>query len=68
MWRSSKDAATYAYGRQQPGHPEAIVEQRRKDFHKQSAFIRFAPIRVTGELVGRNPLPAGVVTEARRSP
>jgi hypothetical protein len=62
IWRSGQDAATYAYGRQQPAHSEAITEQRRKDFHRRSAFIRFAPTRVEGSLAGSNPLAAASVT------
>ncbi|MHB8466431.1 MAG: spheroidene monooxygenase [Acidimicrobiales bacterium] len=50
LWRSAEAAASYAYGDPQAGHPQAITKQRRKDFHHQSAFIRFAPISVTGSL------------------
>ena len=42
-WNSDDAAAGYAYGESGP-HDAAIEEQRRKDFHRQSAFIRFAPI------------------------
>lgn len=58
IWRSSRDAAAYAYGPRDPGHSEAITAQQRKDFHRQSAFIRFAPVRMAGELGGRNPVSA----------
>lgn len=61
MWRDSQAAAGYAYGKQRPEHSDAIVEQRRKDFHKRSAFIRFAPTFVSGSLGGKNPLPSSAV-------
>ena len=41
-WDSGDASADYAYGRAAP-HDNAIQQQRRKDFHRQSAFIRFAP-------------------------
>jgi hypothetical protein len=61
IWRSADDTRAYAYGQQQPAHSEAIAEQRRKDFHRRSAFIRFAPTRVDGALSGTNPLPASAI-------
>ena len=50
--------AAFAYGRQPPAHSDAISAQQRKDFHRQSAFIRFAPTRLEGTLRGSNPLVA----------
>lgn len=61
IWRSDRTAAAYAYGQQQPAHSEAIAEQQRKDFHRQSVFIRFAPIRLEGALAGSNPIAASAV-------
>lgn len=58
VWESSKASAKYAFGRSQPAHSDAIEAQRRKDFHRRSAFIRFAPLHVEGELAGPNPLAA----------
>lgn len=58
IWRDAQASAAYAYGRQQPAHSDAITEQQRKDFHRRSAFIRFAPTRLQGALEGRNPLVA----------
>jgi hypothetical protein len=55
-WESSQAAAAYAYARQRPQHSDAITEQQRKDFHRRSAFIRFAPVRLTGALGGPNPI------------
>ncbi len=56
IWEDAQATAAYAYGRQEPVHSEAITAQQRKDFHRQSAFIRFAPARLEGSLGGRNPL------------
>ena len=61
IWQDAQATATYAYGRQQPAHSEAISEQQRKDFHRQSAFIRFAPTRMEGSLHGLNPLIASEI-------
>lgn len=58
IWRDSQATAEYAYGHQQPAHRDAVSEQQRKDFHRQSAFIRFAPTRLDGTLAGTNPLVA----------
>ena len=52
IWDDGRAAASYAYGRSGPAHNDAIVEQQRKDFHKQSAFVRFAPIRAEGSIDG----------------
>ena len=62
IWEDSRSSATYAFGRQRPQHSEAIAEQQRKDFHRQSAFVRFAPIRLEGALDGPNPLAAAAIT------
>ena len=56
LWQDSRSTAAYAYAQQRPQHKAAIDEQMRKDFHHQSAFIRFAPISSRGSLPGRNPL------------
>ena len=55
MWKSADAAASYAYTPPTAGHPSAITKQRRKDFHHQSAFIRFTPIAINGTLSGSNP-------------
>jgi hypothetical protein len=53
LWSSDEAAAAYAYGGDpQAGHPGAITQQRRKDFHHESAFVRHAPLAVTGSLPG----------------
>ena len=61
IWQDARLTATYAYGRQEPAHSHAISEQQRKDFHRQSAFIRFAPTRLEGSLGGSNPLVAAEI-------
>jgi hypothetical protein len=56
LWESTRALATYAYGSKDHGHPDAMDEQKQKDFHKRSAFIRFRPLHVEGSLQGKNPL------------
>jgi hypothetical protein len=58
IWEDAQVTAAFAYGRQQAAHSDAIRAQERKDFHRQSAFIRFAPTRLEGTLRGSNPLVA----------
>lgn len=52
-------AATHPAGQRFAGG--AIAEQQRKDFHKQSAFVRFAPMSATGSLAGPNGLSASTL-------
>ncbi len=58
IWVDAQAAAGYAYGKQRPAHHDAIERQRVKDFHRESAFIRFAPTRITGAIHGSNPFDA----------
>jgi hypothetical protein len=58
FWQTGQAAAAYAYGAQQPQHRDAIAAQERKDFHHRSAFIRFAPLTVSGEVGPTHPLDA----------
>jgi hypothetical protein len=58
IWRNAELTTAYAYGPQPPAHRDAISAQQRKDFHRQSAFIRFEPLRLEGTLRGSNPLAA----------
>lgn len=62
IWKNAEATADYAYGQQQPAHSQAIAAQRQKDFHRESAFIRFAPIRLDGTLGGTNPLVAAAMS------
>jgi hypothetical protein len=57
IWADSQAAAAYAYASQRPQHSDAIAAQEREDFHRRSAFVRFAPIKASGSLDGPNPLP-----------
>ena len=61
IWGDAQVTAAFAYGRQPPAHSDAISAQQRKDFHRQSAFIRFAPTRLEGSLGGSNPLVAAEI-------
>ena len=54
MWESAEASAAYAFNAP-GGHPSAIDAQRRKDFHHESAFIRFNPIEIRGTLDDPNP-------------
>ena len=57
LWESTSALSAYAYGDGGPAHPDAIAADRANGFHHESAFIRFRPLRVEGQLAGRNPLP-----------
>ena len=50
LWSSDEAAAAYAYGDAEAGHPQAIARQRHKDFHHESAFIRYAVVSTSGRL------------------
>ena len=56
LWEDTRSLSTYAYGHSDPRHSDAITAQAKKDFHHESAFIRFRPYGVHGSLAGRNPL------------
>ena len=52
VWSSDEAAAAYAFTDAHAGHPRAIAQQRRKDFHHESAFIRYAMVSTSGTLPG----------------
>lgn len=58
LWESTEALSTYAFGRRDPGHPDAISADAANPFHHRSAFIRFRPYDSVGQLGRRNPLPA----------
>jgi hypothetical protein len=60
LWESTQALSTFAYGRRDPAHPDAIATGEAKPFHHQQAFIRFRPYDSHGQLEGRNPLPSAV--------
>jgi len=49
MWSSAEASAAYAFADANAGHPKAIARQRHKDFHHESAFIRYAIVSSSGE-------------------
>lgn len=62
LWDSTRALSTYAYGRSQPAHHDAIEVDRAKPFHNESAFVRFRPYASKGSLGGKNALPADWAT------
>lgn len=58
LWESSRALSTYAYGRSQPAHHDAIEVDKAKPFHHDAAFVRFRPYASSGALGGKNPLPS----------
>ena len=56
VWSSEDRAAAYAYTDPDAGHPRAITQQRRKDFHHESAFVRYAVTSSTGTLPSAPPI------------
>ena len=55
-WSSDQAAAAYAYADSDAGHPRAITQQRRKNFHRESAFVRYSVIATSGKLPGAPPI------------
>lgn len=58
LWESTRAVSTYAYGRLQPAHHDAVEVDKAKPFHRESAFVRFRPYASSGSLGGKNGLPA----------
>jgi heme-degrading monooxygenase HmoA len=56
VWASAQATAAYAYADPESGHPRAIAGQRQKDFHHESAFIRYEVVSASGALPGAAPL------------
>jgi hypothetical protein len=56
LWETTQALASYAYGRREPAHPDAIAAHQTEPFHHQSAFIRFRPYGSKGHLDGKNAL------------
>lgn len=57
VWSDERRTAAYAYGDPASGHPQAIRRQQKKDFHHESAFIRYAIVSATGALPGGATIP-----------
>lgn len=58
LWDSTRSLSTYAYGRSEPAHHDAIEVDKGKPFHHDSTFVRFRPYASKGSLDGKNALPA----------
>ena len=56
LWESVESATKYAYGDSPANHDNAIHADRAKPFHHESAFIRFRPYDIKGNLNGKNPV------------
>lgn len=57
IWRSVREMTDMVHGRSDVAHADvhrvAMAEQRRRDFHHESAFLRFRPVAEHGEWQGR---------------
>jgi len=70
IWRTVREMNEMVHGRSDvPAahvHQVAMAEQRRKDFHYESAFMRFRPLSEHGEWQGRQLLPGGLLRPSTR--
>lgn len=62
VWRTVREMSEMVHGRSagvagQPAHAVAMAEQRRREFHHESAFMRFRPLSEHGTWQGRRLLP-----------
>lgn len=62
IWRSVREMTSMVHGRdpsvaEAPTHAVAMAEQRRREFHHESAFLRFRPLSEHGLWQGRTLLP-----------
>jgi len=61
IWRSVREMTDMVHGRspvaQADTHAVAMAEQHRRDFHHESAFMRFRPLSEHGTWEGRSLLP-----------
>lgn len=61
IWRSVREMSDMVHGRSAVPNPKthaaAMAEQHRKDFHHESAFLRFRPLSEHGTWQGRKLLP-----------
>lgn len=64
IWRSVRDMTDMVHGKSDVADPDrhrvAMMEQRRKDFHHESAFMRFRPLSEHGTWQGRRLLADGL--------
>ena len=63
IWRSVREMTDMVHGRGERAdahvHQVAMAEQRRRDFHHESTFMRFRPLSEHGRWQGRRLLPPG---------
>jgi hypothetical protein len=61
IWRTVREMSEMVHGHSDVAHAEvhqvAMAEQRRKDFHHESAFMRFRPLSEHGTWKGQQLLP-----------
>lgn len=62
IWTSVREMTSMVHGRRDdvaeaPSHTVAMAEQRRREFHHESAFMRFRPLSEHGTWQGRTLLP-----------
>ena len=64
IWRTVREMTEMVHGRGEvPNahvHHAAMVEQKRRDFHHESTFMRFRPLSEHGLWQGRRLLPDGI--------
>jgi hypothetical protein len=69
IWRSVREMTDMVHGRGDAldarVHRDAMAEQRRKDFHHESTFMRFRPLSEHGSWQGRRLLPNGAGQRSR---
>jgi hypothetical protein len=69
IWRTVREMNEMVHGRSDvPSahvHQVAMAEQRRKDFHHESTFMRFRPLSEHGEWQGRQLLPGSTRHRSR---
>ena len=65
LWRSAAAMREYATGAGGP-HDAAVVADRARPFHRESAFVRFRPYASRGSWDGRDPL-AGLLATTNRT-
>lgn len=72
IWRTVREMTEMVHGRSDvPAahvHQVAMAEQRRKDFHHESAFMRFRPLAEYGEWQGRRLLPSSPPPRSTEEP
>jgi hypothetical protein len=69
VWRTVREMTEMVHGRSDVSsahvHQVAMAEQRRKDFHHESTFMRFRPLSEHGEWQGRQLLPGSTGYRSR---